>query len=85
MIYQIEFTKQASKQFKNLPFQEQQILAPKIDSLANNPNPNNATKLVGEDNLYRLRVGDYRIIYTIQNEQLLILILKIGHRRDVYR
>jgi len=85
MIYQIEFTKQASKQFKNLPFQEQQILAPKIDSLANNPNPNNATKLVGEDNLYRLRVGDYRIIYTIQNEQLLILILKISHRRDVYR
>ncbi|MFN5473062.1 MAG: type II toxin-antitoxin system RelE family toxin, partial [Pseudanabaena sp.] len=42
-------------------------------------------KLVGEDNLYRIRVGNYRIIYSIQDNQLLILVLKIGHRRDVYQ
>ncbi len=43
------------------------------------------SKLTGEDNLYRIRVGNYRIIYSIQDNQLLILVLKIGHRRDVYQ
>ena len=42
-------------------------------------------KLAGEEDLYRIRVGDYRIIYSIQDDQLLILVVKIGHRKDVYR
>lgn len=42
-------------------------------------------KLAGEENLWRIRVGDYRIIYTIRDKQLLILVLRIAHRRDVYR
>lgn len=84
MTYQIEFTKQAAKQFKALPDLEQQRISPKIDALAIEPRTVGAVKLVGSDDLYRIRVGDYRIIYNIQDDLLLILVVKIGHRRDVY-
>ena len=57
----------------------------KIDSLADNlPDPN-ITKLKGDNPFHRLRVGDYRIIYEIQNDVLIILVLKIGHRKEIYR
>ncbi len=85
MTYQIEFVNQAAKQFRTLPVQIQEQLKAKIDALSTNPRPHGITKLAGEDDLYRIRSGDYRIIYTIQDRQLLILIVKIGHRRDVYR
>ena len=85
MTYKIEFAKQAAKQFKVLPRQEQQRLKTKIDNLEIDPRPSGVVKLSGEQNLYRIRVGNYRIIYSIQDFQLLILILKIGHRKDVYR
>jgi mRNA interferase RelE/StbE len=85
MIYRIEFTKQASKQLKALSPQEQQRIKPKIDALVSIPRPDGVVKLSGEDDLYRIRVGNYRIIYSIHDNQLLILVLKIGHRRDVYQ
>ncbi len=85
MTYQIEFVKQAAKQLRALPAQEQERLQPKIDALATEPRPIGVIKLAGEENLYRIRVGDYRIIYSIQDDQLLVLVVKIGHRRDVYR
>jgi mRNA interferase RelE/StbE len=84
MNYQIEFTKQASKQLLGLPFNDQERIGAKIDNLIFNPRLSNATKLVGEEDLYRIRVGDYRIIYSIQDQKLLILIVKIGHRKNVY-
>jgi mRNA interferase RelE/StbE len=83
--YRIEFVKQAAKQFKALPIQEKERLQTKIDSLISEPRPVGVVKLVAEEDLYRIRVGDYRIIYVIQDDLLLILILKVGHRRDVYR
>jgi mRNA interferase RelE/StbE len=85
MTYRIEFVKQAAKQFKALPTQEQQRLQYKIDALAIEPRPSGVVKLAGEEDLYRIRVGDYRIIYRIQDNQFLILVVKIGHRREVYR
>ncbi len=85
MTYKIEFAKQAAKQFKALPRQEQQRLKTKIDNLEIDPRPPGVVKLSGEKNLYRIRVGNYRIIYSIQDSRLLILIVKIGHRKDVYR
>lgn len=85
MNYKIEFAKQAAKQFKALPRQEQQRLKTKIDNLENDPRPSGVIKLSGEKDLYRIRVGNYRIIYSIQDTRLLILIVKIGHRKDVYR
>ena len=85
MTYRIEFAKPAAKQFKAIPLQEQQRLKPKIDALANEPRPSGMVKLAGEDDLYRIRVGNYRIIYAIEDDQLLVLVVKVGHRRDVYR
>lgn len=85
MNYRIEFVKQAAKQFKKLPSPDRQRLKPKIDALAQDPRPNGVVKLSGQENLYRIRVGDYRVIYSIQDNLLLVLVLKIGHRRDIYR
>lgn len=85
MRYRIEFVKQAAKQFKKLSSQDRQRLKPKIDALIQDPRPNGVVKLFGQDNLYRIRVGDYRVIYSLQDNHLLILVLKIGHQRDIYR
>ncbi|MGL5795410.1 MAG: type II toxin-antitoxin system RelE family toxin [Waterburya sp.] len=85
MNYRIEFVKQAAKQFKALPNQEQQRLKPKIDALVKDPRPIGVVKLSGQEDLYRIRVGSYRVIYSIQDNQLLILVVKIGHRKDIYR
>jgi mRNA interferase RelE/StbE len=85
MRYRIEFVKQSAKQLKYLPTEEQQKIKIKIDALADVPRPDGVVKLTGEDNLYRIRVGNYRIIYSIQDNQLLVLVIKIGHRRDVYQ
>jgi len=83
--YQIEFSRQADRQFRNLSSQIQQRLKPKIDSLATTPRPHGSEKLSGVDQLYRIRVGDYRIIYAVEDDRVLVLVVKVGHRRDVYR
>jgi mRNA interferase RelE/StbE len=85
MSYQIEFEKQAAKQFTALSDLVQQRILPKIDALAIEPRGMGSVKLAGAEDLYRIRVGDYRIIYSIQDDLLLILVVKIGHRRNVYR
>lgn len=85
MTYQVEFSKLAAKQFEALPQQIQQRLLLRIDTLAKEPRPPGVKKLKGAENQYRIRVGDYRIIYEIQDRALLIVVLKVGHRGDVYR
>lgn len=85
MTYQVEFSRRAEKQFKALPQQIQNRLQSRIDTLAENPRSVNATKLEGEENQYRIRVGNYRIVYEIQDRVFLIILLRIGHRREVYR
>ena len=57
----------------------------RILSLADDPLPRGAQKLKGEEDLYRIRVGDYRIIYRVEEEVVLVIVFRIGHRRDVYR
>ena len=83
--YRIEFSPKADRQFKKLPRAIQLRLGPKIDSLAENPRPVGVKKLQGKDDFYRIRAGDYRIIYKIQDEILTVLVLTIGHRAAVYR
>ena len=85
MSYRIEFTPQAERDFKALDKPIQSRLARRIGSLADNPFPQGIIKLAGEEELYRLRVGDYRIIYQVQGRKLVILIIRIGHRGDIYR
>ena len=85
MTYRIEFTKKANKQFQALPQQIQKRIEPKIAALAENPRPHGVVKLSGEDNAYRIRVGDYRVVYYIEDESVLVLVFRVDHRRDVYR
>ena len=85
MTFRIEFTKSAAKALMAIPRKDQKRIARKIERLAQNPPAPAKTKMKGNNPFHRVRVGDYRIIYEIQNEILLILILKIGHRKEVYR
>jgi mRNA interferase RelE/StbE len=76
---------QRRESFRKLSAAVRASLAPKIDLLARNPRPSGTKKLVGEKNGWRLRVGDYRILYEIRDSDYRVLIVIIGHRRDVYR
>ncbi len=85
MAYAIKFKPTAARQLAKLPKTIQVKIASKIDSLAIAPYPQGTVKLKGGDDLYRLRVGNYRIIYQTKKDQFLILVVKIGHRKEVYR
>ena len=85
MKYRIEFKRSAVKVLKKFPKADRRRIRDKIDSLSDNlPNPA-TTKMKGDNPFHRVRVGDYRIIYEIREDTLLILILKIGHRKEIYR
>jgi len=81
----IIFKRQADKTFRHLPNDVKKRIDQAISVLSKNPRPPNSRKLVGYDDLYRLRVGDWRIIYAIQNEELIILVIKIAPRGEVYQ
>jgi mRNA interferase RelE/StbE len=85
LAYRIEFTPRAERDFKSLDGSIRGRIKQRIDSLAENPYPSGIKKIEGEEELYRLRVGDYRILYQVKSKILLVLIVRIGHRRDVYR
>ncbi len=85
MAYSVEFKPSAVRDLAALPKDAQRRLALKIDSLALDPRPSGCEKIQGEANLFRIRVGDYRIVYLIKDVRLFVLIVKIGHRKDVYR
>lgn len=84
MAYRISFSAKAEKQFKKLPNDIQVRLAKKIDALEVTPRPVGVTKLSGEEAIYRIRDGDYSVVYGIYDHELLVLVVKIGHRRDIY-
>ena len=63
---------------------QRRIIA-KLDALVEDARPIGAVKLKGEEDVWRLRIGDYRIVYSIADEKLTILVLRIGHRKDIYR
>lgn len=85
MNYKIEFSRKAERQFKALTSQIQKRLKPKIDALVRNPRPRGVKKLEGEDELYRIRVGDYRVIYQVQDKALIVLVVKLGDRKEIYQ
>jgi len=83
--YRIEFLKTAKKELAKLPKQVQKRISAKIDALLLDPYPPDSKKLKNGDGRFRIRVGDYRIIYRLEDEKLVILVIKIDHRRDVYK
>jgi len=85
MIYTVKFRPAVGKSLKKLPQKELIRIRRKIDALAENlPDPA-TTKMKGNNNFHKIRAGDYRIIYEIHDDILVILVAKIGHRKDVYK
>ncbi len=85
MQYQILFTPRAERDVASLPESARKRIARKVDSLAVAPRPGAAKKLAGRDGTYRLRVGDYRILYTVDDQIVTVVVVRVGHRRDIYR
>jgi mRNA interferase RelE/StbE len=84
-MYKIEFLRPAQRALRELPADIQRRLDPAILALANHPRPPGCIKLSGKESLWRIRVGTYRIVYQILDDRLLVLVVKVGHRRDIYR
>jgi mRNA interferase RelE/StbE len=85
MVYSILLAPPAERQLKSLTESVQKRIVKRLKSLRENPRPQGVKKLTGEEDLYRIREGDYRIIYTIQDKELIVLVVKIGNRKEVYR
>lgn len=83
--YTVELSRGAAKALKTLDRKMQIRVLARLQELGENPRPLDAKKLHGEESVYRVREGDYRILYEIFNNYLVIHVLKIGHRREVYR
>lgn len=82
--YKIFFKKSVWKDFESIPKSYLKKILKVIKSLGNDPRPPGCRKLSGQER-YRLRQGRYRIIYSIQDDELTVWVVKIGHRKDVYR
>ena len=85
MPYRVEVKKSAVKEIAALPRRDQRRVVRAIDALADEPRPEGVRKLTGAEDVYRIRVGDYRIIYQIADNVLTVLVVRVGHRKDVYR
>ncbi len=83
--YSLEITASAEKQLTRLPKADRVRVARKILGLAAVPRPPGCRRLSGQEDVYRIRVGTYRVIYSIEERRIVVVILKIGHRKDVYR
>lgn len=83
--YEVRLSERAKKQLKKLEKATQARILIAAKLLATNPRPQKSRQLAGFDSLFRVRVGDYRIVYTIEDTELIVLVIQVGHRRDVYK
>ncbi|MEW6490592.1 MAG: type II toxin-antitoxin system RelE/ParE family toxin [Thermodesulfobacteriota bacterium] len=82
--YRVLFRESVWKDLKSIPKKELQRILDRISALGDEPRPPGAEKLTGEDR-YRIRQGRYRILYSIQDKDLTVWVVKVGHRKEVYR
>jgi mRNA interferase RelE/StbE len=85
MSYSVLISSAASKAIAKLPKNVRVRVDRAILALGDNPRPHGCTKLAGTDNGWRVRVNDWRILYTIEDDRLVVLVVEVGHRREVYR
>jgi mRNA interferase RelE/StbE len=90
LAYRVELATSAAKELRELKKRIQprlmESIGERIDALAEDPRPPGVEKIEGHDDLWRVRAGkDYRIVYTVEDDVLLVVVAKIGHRREVYR
>ena len=82
--YKIFFKKSVEKDFQGIPKSDLQRILSKIEQLQHNPRPEGSEKLSGQER-YRIRQGNYRVVYSIQDNELTVWVVKVGHRREIYR
>lgn len=85
MIFKLEYRASVKKELRKLSQIDRTAVIGKIRQLKNEPNPIGSAKLKGSSNLYRIRHGDYHVIYQIKKEILVIIVIRIGHRREIYK
>ena len=83
--YEVRLARRAVRSLADLQRRDQQRIRAAIDLLAENPRPPSCVALQGEAGVYRVRVGDYRIVYEVFDRVLVVQVVRIGHRREVYR
>lgn len=83
-MYEIQYRRSVKNDLKKLPLGTRRKVVKDILSLAKHPRPTGYSKLSGLKDTYRIRRGTYRIIYSIENKALIIIIIRVGHRKDVY-
>jgi len=83
--YVVSFRRSADKELQKLDVTTQRRVLRAVEPLAKNPRPDGCRKLQGSDDAYRIRVGDYRVIYEIHDFVLTVLVVEDGHRKDIYR
>ncbi len=83
--YSIEISRTAERQLNKLNRDDQRRVVRAILALADDPRPQGSRKLTGYDDVFRIRAGRYRVLYSVSGKKLIIIILIIGHRKDVYR
>ena len=82
--YEIFFRESVWKELKKVPKADLKKILSRIEQLGTDPRPMGCEKLTGHE-FYRIRVGNYRIVYSIQDNELTVWVVKVGHRKDVYR
>jgi mRNA interferase RelE/StbE len=82
--YRVFFKRSVEKDFASIPKKDVKRILSRISSLEENPRPSGCEKLAGQER-YRLRQGRYRIVYSIQDNELTVWVVKVGHRKDIYR
>ncbi len=85
MTYRITLAPAAARQLRKFDPQVRRRIQAALELLATQPHPPAATRLVVGSGEWRVRTGDYRIVYEIEDDQLLVLVLRVGHRREIYR
>ncbi len=85
MAYAVLFKPSAEKALRSLPERAQRRIVAAAEALSDDPRPPGAKKLEGVDDLWRIRVGTYRVVYAIQDKALMVLVVRVAHRKDVYR
>ena len=82
--YKIEIKKSAVKELSKLPKKELTKIVDKIQSLSDEPRPDGCKKLSGDEK-YRIRIGSYRVLYSIEDDVLIVYVVKVGHRKEIYK
>jgi len=85
MSYEVVITRDAAKSLARIERRQRARIEAVIGSLAEQPRPVGCTKLAGTESGYRVRVGDYRVVYTVDDDRVQVTVVKIGHRRSVYQ